>query len=469
MARSGGEEFVVVPEGWLSRGEAFVRGERSQLAVFGGIPGERARVRLVERGGHQDRARFIQPVGPASQYRVEPPCDRYVPCGRCPLMHLNEAGQERARVESLQFAFSEASLHGPIAPIVKVPGEQHAYDLLAGWSDDRHPRLGVPGRDGRRVVPVPHCVVTTASIRSLMSTTAYHIQALKIWPWENGRGNLRGVLARQSATTGELVVTWIYGKPTPFAKTLADSVAGQLSEMAGGFAHWNDAPGPMLARDPVTGDAEATLVYGKAYIEEDLDGLRFRIGALDSWPDYPHVAAALGTAIVEGLAPAKGDAVLELGSGLGGRTLRLARRSGWALGIEGAEALVRHARENATLNGISAEFASGDYAETLATNQSRLAGRRPLLLLDPGPKGLDAPTFDTLMALDPRRVALVSNNPRALARDAARMVARGLQIERVVPFDTAPNTPFGDTLVMLRSRDTTAPTVRAPQRRTIRS
>lgn len=459
----------MVPEGWLSRGDAFVRGERAQLAVFGGIPGERARVRMISQGGHQDRARFIQPVGPASPYRVEPPCDRFVPCGRCPLMHLNEAGQERARIEGLRSAFSEASLNGPIAPLVKVPGELHAYDLLAGWSDERHPRLGVPGKDGRRVVPVPHCVVTTQSIRSLMSTTAYHVQELKIWPWENGRGNLRGVLARQSATTGELVVTFIFGKPTPFATTLAEAVAGQLSAVAGGFAHWNDQPGPMLARDPDTGDAEATLVYGRTFIEEDLDGLRFRIGALDSWPDYPHAAAALGAAIVEGLAPAQGDAVLDLGSGIGARTLRLARRSGWALGIEGAEVLVRRARDNATRNGVTAEFASGPYEEVLTTNQSRLAGRRPLIVADPGSKGLDAPTLDALVALDPRRVALVSNNPRALARDTARMVARGLQIERVVPFDTAPNTMFGDTLVMLRSRDTTAPTVRAPRRKTIRA
>ena len=54
---------IVTPEGWLHRGEAFVRGDGRQLAVFGGIPGERARVRLVGGHGNQDQAKWVGPAG----------------------------------------------------------------------------------------------------------------------------------------------------------------------------------------------------------------------------------------------------------------------------------------------------------------------------------------------------------------------------------------------------------------------
>jgi hypothetical protein len=74
-------EATVTPEGWLSRGEAYVPGDGVQLAVFGGIPGERARVRFLARGtdvgaGGQVRrvaARWIAPGGPTSPQRVTRP------------------------------------------------------------------------------------------------------------------------------------------------------------------------------------------------------------------------------------------------------------------------------------------------------------------------------------------------------------------------------------------------------------
>ncbi|MDP2305166.1 MAG: hypothetical protein Q8P18_03985 [Pseudomonadota bacterium] len=479
MAR-GEEEYVVVPDGWLSRGEAFVRGDHAQLAVFGGIPGERAKVRLIERGSHQHRARFVKADGRGHPDRVEPPCDRYVPCGRCPLMHLNPAGQDRARMGLLKDAFvaeraPQSFELGAIARAEGFPvdaaGASHTIELIAGWSDERHLRLGVPGKDGRRVVPIPLCHVATEPLRRLMSTTAYHLKALDIYPWEGHRGTFRGLFARQSATTGEIFVTLVFGRPSNYAKSLAEAIAGQLTDIAGVFAHWNDEPGPLLFRDPVSGDADVTLVYGRTSLEEDVSGLRIRLGALDPFPGYPKLGVAAWEGLVDALAPAAGDTVVDLGAaaGAGARTLLLAKRAGWALGIDPHEGVIRRARENAAANSISADFVSGPFDEGLEVSRPRLAGRRPIAVVDVGPKGVDAPTMELLLALDLRRVALVSNNPRALARDIARLVGGGLRLERLLPYDTAPHTMFGDTVALLTSADTTAPTLRAPRRKTIRA
>ncbi len=474
MAR-GEEEYVVVPEGWLSRGEAFVRGDHAQLAVFGGIPGERARVRLVERGGHQHRARFVKTEGPRHPDRVEPPCDRYVPCGQCPLMHLAPAGQDRARLGLLKDAF--VAEHAPqtfdLAPIAHIDaaGASHTIELIAGWSDARHLRLGVPGKDGRRVVPIPLCHVATEPLRRVMTVTAHYLQALEIYPWEGHRGSFRGLFARQSAGTGEVFITLVFGRPSQFAKTLAESVAGQLPECTGVFAHWNDEPGPLLAHDPVTGDAAVSLVYGRGTLEEVVSGLRIRLGAGDPFPAYPTAGFALWEGVVDALAPEQGDTVVDLGAsaGAGARTLMLARRAGWALGIDPREGTIQRARENAAANGVSADFVASPFDEGLEASRPRLAGRRPLAVVDVGPKGLDGPAMDLLLALDPRRVALVSTNPRALARDIARFTAAGLRLDRLAPYDTAPYTPFGDTVALLTSTDATAPTLRAPRRRTVRA
>lgn len=474
MAR-GAEEYVVVPDGWLSRGEAFVRGDHAQLAVFGGIPGERARVRLVERGGHQHRARFVKADGRGHPDRVEPPCDRYVPCGQCPLMHLTPGGQDRARLGLLKDAFAAegAPQNFELGGISRIDatGASHTIELIAGWSDERHLRLGVPGMDGRRVVPIPHCHVATEPLRRVMTTTAHHLQALDIYPWEGHRGTFRGLFARQSAATGEIFVTLVFGRPSNYAKSLAEAVAAQHPDIAGVFAHWNDEPGPLLSRDPISGDADVTLVYGRTSLEEDVSGLRIRLGALDPFPRYPKLGVAAWEGLVDALGPAPGDTVVDLGAaaGAGARTLLLAKRAGWALGIDPQEGVIRRARENAAANSISADFVSGTIEEGLEASRARLAGRRPLAVVDVGPKGVDGPTLALLLALDLRRVALVSSNPRALARDIVRFVGGGLGLERLVPYDTAPHTPFGDTMALLTSADTTAPTLRAPRRKTVRA
>lgn len=461
----------MVPEGWLSRGEVFVRGDGKQLAIFGGIPGERARVRITERAQHQVRARFVKVQGPPSPDRVEPTCDRYAPCGRCPLMHLTPAGQDRARIDLLRAAFNDAKLppgDGGVDPVVHAPDAAlHAVELLAGWSDDRHLRIGVPARDGRKLVAIPTCAVTSPALRALMIATAHHARVLEVWPWENGRGALRGFFARQSATTGEVLVTFVFARATPFAKQLAEAVASQQPEVVGAFAHWNDAPGPLVARDE-DGGAEASVVYGRAFVEEDVAGVRVRLGALDPYPSFPKAGVVGWETLLDVLAPAQGDAVVDLGAGIGARSLLLARRAGWALGIDRSDALVRRARDNAALNGVPADFVAGPFAESLIDATPRLAGRRPLVVLEAGPRGLDPQALDALLALDPRRVALVSSNMRALAKDAARLAARGLRVARVVPVDTAPHTPFGDTILLLESLDTTPPALRAPRRRTIR-
>ncbi len=475
MARLS-EEFVVVPEGWLSRGEAFVSGDGAQLSVFGGIPGERARVRLLERRQHQSRAKFLKVQGPASPDRVEPPCERYVPCGRCPLMHVSRAGQDRARIDVLRQAFTEAKV-APIAggrgidAVVHVEGDAlHAMELEAGWSDDRHLRIGVPARDARRLVAIPSCTVSVQSLRTMMTATAHFARALEVWPWEGHRGSLRGFSARQSVTTGEMLVTFVFARSSPFAKELANAVASQQPEVVGAFAHWNDVVGPMVAA-PEDGEPEASLVYGRNTIEEDVDGLRVRIGALDPFPTYPRAGVRAWKELVAALAPVQGDAVVDIGAGAGAgaRTLLLARAAGWALGIDPRETVIRRARENAAANGIGADFVAGRADYALEDAQPRLMGRRPLAVLEAGPKGLDTLAVNALLAVEPRRIAITSTNPRALGKDIARLTERAFQLTRVIPVDTAPHTPFGETIALLVSSDTTPPTLRAPRRRTVRS
>jgi 23S rRNA (uracil1939-C5)-methyltransferase len=236
--------------------------------------------------------------------------------------------------------------------------------------------------------------------------------------------------------------------------------------VAGVHAHWNDDPETLLAPGE-DGCAPTSLVYGKATLEDTVDGLRIRFGPVDPWPGNLTMAERMWGELADALAPESGDAVVDLGCGIGTRTLLLARRSGWALGVDASEDAARRGRENAALNSVSAEFASGPVADVLDDAGARLVGRRPLVVADTGRRGLEDADLAAIVTLAPRRVALIGTNPRALARDAGRLAAKGWTLRSVTPYDMAPHTPFVESVALLVSNDTAAPTLRAPRRKRI--
>jgi 23S rRNA (uracil1939-C5)-methyltransferase len=124
-----------------------------------------------------------------------------------------------------------------------------------------------------------------------------------------------------------------------------------------------------------------------------------------------------------------GDRVIDWFCGLGNFTLALARRARSVLGIEGSEALVVRARENALLNGIgNASFAVRDLfaltAEALAAD-----GHAQRWLVDPPREGAFALAKAAAELVQggaawtpPARIVYVSCNPATLARDAGLLV-----------------------------------------------
>ena len=453
---------VVTPEGWLARGDAFVTGEGTQLAVFGGIPGERARVRILGARARQEFAKWVQASGKNHPSRVKPPCDRYIPCGRCPIMHLNWAGQDQMRQELIAEALRYAGLVATVRPVVRGAdvAVQYTLDLSTGRSDQGRIRVGVPASDGRDVLAIPECLVVTPAIRNVMGAAAYLLGELDLWPWDGKRGTVRGIRVLQAPSSGECLVIVSSAKPNPTLSAFAAQLASRHGGIAGVLLHIEEA-----GRDPYKvdelGDLPCLPLYGKLALDIEVAGLSFRVGPSDPFPEHPVMDGRVAEAVVTALAPQPGDAVLDFASGLGVRTRLLAAQSGWALGVDPREGVVRRARENAAGGSGAAEFA-------VELDSARFEGLRPLISLDGGTRGLVGDQVETLVALKPRRIAVLGTNPRSFCRGLAALTRRGYALRTVEPFDVAPNTPFVELLGVVESDDPTPAVRRAPRRKLVR-
>ncbi len=129
------------------------------MAVWRGIPGERAQVKIVHQGQNRVQARWLGSNEP-DESRVVPPCDRYDLCGGCPLMHLDAMGQADARWEIIRGQLDLAGLQDvPVEGLVPSPdgltGFRTSLKLIVGRSGHGGVRIGAPGRGTRQPIPIP--------------------------------------------------------------------------------------------------------------------------------------------------------------------------------------------------------------------------------------------------------------------------------------------------------------------------
>lgn len=469
------QEITLLPQRWMSRGEAIVEGRgKKPVVVWGGIPGERSLVRVVGRGTNQDYGIWLSSEKP-SPYRVAPGCAKLSACGGCPLLHVNEAGQQEARRRIVSAALSYEGLKDiQLGEFFESPDGlreyRHTIKVGIGFSEQGRSRLGAWGRRSRNIVAIPDCPVTTAELRRTMKALSHHFMDMELAPFDpsTGKGILRAAVLRQSRETNDIVITLVAARYKNDLKELAERVAQQVTAVVGVWVHINDDPGNAIFQRNDQGAVGVRILVGKAELEETLNGVTYRVGPGDFFQTNPGVADLLYRRSMERLALKPNQAVIDLYAGVGGFALQAARVTGWALGVEEVEGAVLRARSAAKANGIGAEFISSAVNIALIDLQRRYSGMQPVVCLNPARRGLEEGVAEAVIALEASKILYVSCNPRAMARDLKQFREAGYSIGAVDLFDMFPNTPHVECLTVLTKEGQKGPSKRSPRRKVVR-
>lgn len=464
----------MTPDFWGIHGDAVVPGDLP-VDVWAGIPGETAEVELLHTGRHRAVGRFFRPLGPPHPLRQEPVCEHFTPCGGCPLMHLTTAGQHRARLAMLRDALHEVGLASLTpASIISSPegelGYRHTVKLNMGRSDQGHIRVGTFSRRTHRVVAIPGCHVATPTLRRVMSVVAHTIIELDIWPFEpeNGRGTMRHVVMRESRATGEVLVTIVAGNRNKTLSLLAERLSGAVAEVVGVHLHLNSEPGNAIFAPDEDGVVRTVHLAGKDTIDEKMGEHSLAVGPGDFYQANPAMAERIGADLLELTEADRPRPVVDLYCGVGGFSMLLGAAHGWVLGVEAVGGAVLRARENARRNRIAAEFLAGDALELLPEVAVRLEDRHPVVLVDPARRGLGDGVLDGILSLSPARIAYLSCNPRALARDLGQLLARGWKVRSLRAYDMFPQTAHLEVLALLDPPEELPLGRQAPRRMVVR-
>ena len=448
--------------GMHSGGRCFGFAGGKRIYADYGIPGEKVNISGVQRQGDFLKG-TVSEVTESGEYRVEPFCRHFGICGGCSWQHMSYEGQLAWKRQLVINALRKYQIDAPeVPPVIPSPGQQYYRHRLEyafsnrrwyyegeGRIEDPQQRLALGfhlADNPAKVVDIDECFLQQDPGRKIY-------QCIKEFTLQNGysyydpkeRSGLMRSLAIRTTTTGQVMVTVVFGEDNPeMRKPLFDHLLKEVPEVTSVYY------GIAYAGDDNSNDIQLFHLSGtETCITEKANGLIFTISPHSFYQPNPEQAGIMFKTIA-GLAELqKEDLVVDLYSGIGTIALTIASKCRRVTGIEGSPDAVSDAVRNAGLNGITnAEFIQGDCLATFNDSFLEKYGNPDVIMLDPPRSGTLIEIKKTILKAQPRKIIYLSCNPLSLAFDL-KMLTQGYHISYIQPFDQFPHTHHVETLVML--------------------
>jgi 23S rRNA (uracil1939-C5)-methyltransferase len=384
----------VTIEKLVAGGEGLARIEGVPLFVPRSAPGDRLRVRLVERHPDYGRAEIDEILAPGPGRRPDP-YPFLADWGGCDLQHLEDGLQSQLKADAVVETLRRLGKVELPADIPVITGEPWGYRLrtqLQVEGEGTGIRVGYHARGTNELLPVASCPVLVPALDELL------------------------------AGLPELLAQAFLGQAPPRRIDLAAGDDGTITAA------------PVIPGLP---HGEVTLTVGSLTY------------AYDARCFFQAHRGLLPRLVEVAVGPWTGDgSAFDLYAGVGLFTLPLAQRYGQVTAVEGDRIAARYARTNARRNRLQNVEVAPQALESWIANLPRSAAR---VVVDPPRAGLSGPVRNVLLERRPERLTYVSCHPATLARDL-RTLAAGFALESVTLLDLFPQTGHMETVVQLTAR-----------------
>jgi 23S rRNA (uracil1939-C5)-methyltransferase len=299
-----------------------------------------------------------------------------------------------------------------------------------------------------RVLDIEHCYLQGGASNSIrLAIKEYALQnQLEFFNLRPQTGFLRNLLIRNT-TLGDLMVAVVFAhvntENEPEIEKMMRFIQVKFPEITSLQYFINPK------RNDSFLDLEPILFAGKPYIEEEMEGLRFRIGAKSFYQTNSIQAYELYK-VARQMADLQGnELVYDLYTGTGTIANFVARQARQVIGLEYVNEAIEDAKINSKINQISnTQFFAGDIKDLL--NPSFLAqyGKPDVIITDPPRAGMHEDVTQMILEADPQKIVYVSCNPATQARDL-QILAEKYTITAVQPVDMFPHTHHVENVVKL--------------------
>ncbi|MDE6417478.1 MAG: 23S rRNA (uracil(1939)-C(5))-methyltransferase RlmD [Duncaniella sp.] len=452
--------------GVAAEGNALARVDDMVVFIPFGAPGDVADVKIDRMKRNYAEGHIERLVKP-SDLRVEPRCEHFTLCGGCRWQHLPYEFQLRCKQQQVQDAMTRIAKI-PIPEITPILGSEQIWEYRNKmeytfsnkmWLTYDQMRSGeeFPDRDAAgfhipgafdKVLDIHRCHLQDdlgnrlrLFIKDYGKRNGYTFYDLRAQ-----HGLLRTLMIR-IASTGEVMAVMVFGEDDrEKIDALLSAVRDEFPQLTSLLYVINTKVNDTIA------DQEILTFSGRDYIEEEMEGLRFRIGPKSFYQTNSRQAHRLYS-VARDFARLHGDElVYDLYTGTGTIACFLARGVKHVVGIEYVPEAVADARVNAEVNGLTnTEFYAGDMKNVLTDEFIAEHGRPDVMIVDPPRAGMHEDVVKVILNAAPERIVYVSCNPATQARDLA-LLHEKYDVEAIRPVDMFPHTQHVENVVALTLR-----------------
>lgn len=450
-----------------AEGNALARVDDMVVFVPYGAPGDVVDIQITKKRKSYAEGHIVNITEPSTD-RVEPRCSHFTVCGGCRWQHLPYEMQLKAKQQQVVDALTRiAKVKLPEISPIKGSARIWEYrnkmeytysnrrwltpEQMASGEvfDDRNGSgFHIPGAFDK-VLDIDKCYLQDDlgnRLRKFVKTFASE-HGLSFYDLREQHGLLRTLMIR-IASTGEVMAVMTFGEDNPEAiSAVLDAIRAEFPDITSLMYVIN------LKVNDTIGDQEVLLHSGREYIEEEMEGLRFRIGPKSFYQTNSLQAYELYK-VARDFAGLTGDElVYDLYTGTGTIANFVSRRARKVIGIEYVPEAIEDAKINSRVNGIdNTEFLAGDMKDVLTDEFIERNGRPDVMIVDPPRAGMHGDVVNVILNAAPRRIVYVSCNPATQARDLALLDAK-YEVTAVQPVDMFPHTHHVENVVKLELRE----------------
>ena len=259
-------------------------------------------------------------------------------------------------------------------------------------------------------------------------------------------GFLRTLMIRISSTE-EVMAVMVFGEDD------SDKIGELLTAVAENFPEITSLLYVINTKvNDTIADQEILLFKGREYIEEEMEGLKFRIGPKSFYQTNSRQAYRLYSVARDFAKLTGNELVYDLYTGTGTIACFIAPNVSHVIGIEYVPEAIEDAKVNASVNKLeNTEFYAGDMKNVLTSDFISQHGRPDVMIVDPPRAGMHDDVVKVILDAAPKRIVYVSCNPATQARDLA-LLHEKYDIEAVQPVDMFPHTQHVENVVALTLR-----------------
>jgi 23S rRNA (uracil1939-C5)-methyltransferase len=262
----------------------------------------------------------------------------------------------------------------------------------------------------------------------------------------NQEGFTRTLMIRTSSTGDLMVVMVFFHEDKPKREALLKYIQEQFPEITSLLYVINSK-----CNDTIT-DQEIHVFAGKDHIIEEMEGLKFKVGAKSFYQTNSGQAYNLYKIAREFAGLTGNEIVYDLYTGTGTIANFVSRQAKKVIGIEYVPEAIEDAKVNSRLNGIdNTFFYAGDMKDILNEEFIRENGNPDIIITDPPRAGMHDDVIQTILQAAPHRIVYVSCNPATQARDLNLLSAK-YAVKKVRPVDMFPHTHHVENVVLLEKK-----------------